>query len=293
MHVRRIFIFSLCGAFSAVYANTPPETPLVVESSTQLSQDDLKTLKKLAEKEKLAEYSGSLGTAPLNKTVSSTGATLEETPAGPQAFIFWTQTLSNGFYYEGRLYGKYNMRTQNPAFPDVPPSAENNPDGFKGVIKLGYNFHVTDIYDITPYLRLEAGKDMSLVYADTNGDYIHSTNYAILPGFKQTFKMTPLLTPYIDIYGGVSQVSLTGVMTQGTAANQIQDAEVQQLQLTTEFGFAFKISEHQAIIPYMQFIYNANNPDSTAAASYANGGFNISSLTSSQQVYAIKYAYSW
>lgn len=263
------------------------------ESSTALTPEEIKKLKKLAEKEKLDEYSGVLGTAPKDKTVSATGAALEETPSGPQVFVFWTQTLKSGLYYEARLYGKYNMQTQNPAFPTVPASAENNPDGYKGVFKLGYNFHVTDDYDITPYLRLEAGKNMSLVYADTTGNYINSTNYAILPGFKQTFKVAPKIIPYIDIYGGISQVSLTGELTQGSASNQTIYGAVQQVQLTTELGFAYKITEHQAIIPYTQFVYTANNPDATAAASYNNGGFNISQLTSSQQVYAIKYSYAF
>lgn len=265
----------------------------VTESIPVLTVADIKALKHLAEKEKLEDYSGVLGTAPKDKTVSATGAALEETPSGPQMFLFWTQTLANGFYYEARLYGKYNMRSQNPAFPDVPPSAENNPPGYKEVLKLGYNFHVTPTYDITPYLRLEQGNNVTVVYADTNGNYIHSTDYAILPGFKQTFKLTPNLTPYIDIYGGLVQSSLNGVMTEGNSANQEITAGVAQYQLTTELGFAFKISEHQAIIPYTQFVYTANNPDSTAAMSYSQGGFNLSQLSSSQQVYAIKYAYSF
>ena len=293
--IKQILSAAIFAIISNSYADGLNQTNISspTESNVSLSESDIKMLKKIAEKEKLAAYSGDVGTAPVDKTVSATGAALEETPAGPQLFLFWTQTLANGFYYEGRIYGKYNMRTQNPAFPDVPASAENNPQGYKGVVKLGYNFHITSNYDITPYLRLEAGHDMSLVYADTNGDYIHSNNYAILPGFKQTFKVTPIFAPYIDIYGGVSQVSLTGNMTQGAAANQVQTASVQQLQLTTEMGTSIKISEHQAIIPYIQFVYTGNDPDSTAAASYNNGGFNISSLTSSQQVYAIKYSYSW
>ena len=264
-----------------------------IESVPALTADDIRALKHLAEKEKLDGYSGVLGTAPKDKTVSATGAALEETPSGPQMFLFWTQTLANGFYYEARLYGKYNMRSQNPAFPDVPPSAENNPQGYKEVLKLGYNFHVTPTYDITPYLRLEQGNNVTVVYADTNGNYINSTDYAILPGFKQTFKLTPNLTPYIDIYGGLVQSSLNGVMTEGTSANQQINADVTQYQLTTELGAAFKITEHQAIIPYIQFVYTANNPDPTASKSYSQGGFNLSQLSSSQQVYAIKYSYSF
>lgn len=263
------------------------------ESMPTLTYDEVRALKKLAEQNKLDQYSGVLGTAPKSRTVSSTGAALEETPSGPQVFAFWTQTLANGFYYEARLYGKYNMRAQNPAFPDVPPSAENNPQGYKEVLKLGYNFHVSADYDITPYLRLEQGNNVTVVYQDTNGNYIHSTDYAILPGFKQTFKLLPSLTPYIDIYGGLVQSSLNGQMTEGSAANQNINADVTQYQLTTELGFAFKVSEHQAIIPYTQFVYTANNPDATASKSYSNGGFNLSQLSASQQVYAIKYAYSF
>lgn len=274
-------------------SSTQKYTLGVSESSVTLTIEEIHSLKKLAEQQKLEEYSGSVGTGANGKLLTAAGAAVEETQSGPQAFIFWTQTLANGFYYEGRLYAKYNMRTQNPAFPDVPPSAEDNPPGEKAVIKIGYNFNVTSMYDITPYLRLEVGHDMSLVYADTTGNYIHSNNYAILPGFKQTFRVTPILSPYIDIYGGISQVALTGNMTQGANANLQQSASVLQQQLTTELGTAIKVSEHQAIIPYIQFIYTSNNPDSTASSSYNNGGFNISSLTSSQQVYAIKYSYSW
>ena len=127
-----------------------------------------------AEMLKLSEYTGVLGTAPRGDTISAAGVALEEGPTGPDAYVFFSQTLSNGFYYEGRIYGKYNMLTQNPVFPEVPASFETNPLGYKGVVKVGYNFHVSKLLDITPYLRLEAGRDFSLVYADTNGNYIHS-----------------------------------------------------------------------------------------------------------------------
>lgn len=293
MRKKICFILSI-GCTSIFADNLPKIESKNNESGAELTQSEIKYLKKVAEEQKLDVYSGVIGTAPKDKTISSTGAALEETPSGPQMFVFWTQTLANGLYYEARLYGKYNMRSQNPAFPDVAPSDEDNPNGYKGVVKVGYNFHVTNIYDITPYLRVEAGNNMSLVYADTLGDYIHSVNYAILPGFKQTFKLTPLLTPYIDIYGGVSEIYLNGQMNDnGVSSSPVSTATVRQLALTTELGAAYKITEHQAIIPYIQFIYNLNQPDATAAASYANGGFNVSQLASSQQVFAVKYSYAW
>jgi len=290
------FIVSYISGFADSTISQVLPTPSITTSESEpitLTKEELRALKKLAEKNKLESYTGVIGSAPENKTVSSTGAALEETPSGPQVFAFWTQTLANGFYYEGRLYAKYNMQSQNPAFPDVPASSENNPAGYKAVVKLGYDFHITDDYEIIPYLRLEAGKNMSLVYADTQGNYIDSTNYAILPGFKQTFKITDKFTPYIDIYGGLSQVSLTGNLTEGPTPYQTMNGTVQQYQLTTELGFAYKITDHQAIIPYMQFIYNSNNPDTISSEPYSKGGFNISQLSSSQQVYALKYSYSW
>ncbi len=300
--MRKLTFILTCGSIINCAYATESNTSLSTESGQIVNQtesnititaEELKILKKLAEQAKLNNYSGVPGTAPKDKTVSATGAALEETQSGPQIYAFFTQTLANGFYYEGRLYAKYNMLTQNPAFPNIQPSEENNPPGYKGVVKLGYNFHVTDDYDITPYLRLEAGNNMSIVYADNNGNYVNSTNYALLPGFKQTFKLSPKLNPYIDIYGGLVQVNLTGNLTQGPNPNQQFTGSVLQYQLTTEFGLAYKFTEHQAIIPYTQFVYTANNPNSSAAAPYNQGGFNVSQLTTSQQVYAIKYSYSW
>lgn len=279
--------FAVAGAESSTTAITPES------AMPQLTASEIIALKKVAEQQKLDQYSGVIGTAPLNKTISATGASLEETQTGPQLFLFWTQTLANGLYYEGRLYGKYNMRTQNPAFPTVPASDENNPPGYKAVFKIGYNFHVTDTYYMTPYLRLEAGKNMTLVYQDVDGDYTHSTSTAILPGFKQTFKLTNLLVPYIDIYGGYTKVNLNGELSQGASAMQFRTAEVNQISLTNELGAAYRITDSQSITPYLQFIYTANNPNALAAQSYANGGFNVSELTSNSQVYAIKYSYAW
>ena len=263
------------------------------ESPIFLSADEVQILKNLVEKQKMESSLGTTGSSPANKTISATGDSIEETQTGPQTFIFWTQTLANGLYYEAQFYAKYNMRTQNPAFPNVPASAVNNPPGFKGVLLLGYNFHVLPDYDITPYLRLERGSNITIVYEDSNGDYINSTDNAVLIGFKQAFKLLHNVTPYINIWGGLVHSKLNGVMNQSVNTNNIITAQVNQWQLITEFGFAYKITEHQSIIPGMRNIYTTNSPDNTAALPYNQGGFNISQLSSSQQVYIIKYLYSF
>jgi len=116
---------------------------------------------------------------------------------------------------------------------------------------------------------------------------------AILPGFRQTFKLTHDFVPYIDIYGGYQQVSLTGNFTQGANPNQAVNGVVNQLTMTTEFGCAYNVSEHLAIIPYFQYIYIGNNPDTVAAAPYSQGGMNISQLTGNENIIGIKLSYAW
>ena len=265
-----------------------------IESSNYLTAKEISTLKAiLAERGKLESNTGVLGSAPKQQTISTAGVSLEETQTGPQVWVFWTQTLANGLYYEGQLYAKYNMRTQNPAFPDVPVSSENNPWGSKEVFKLGYDFHVLDDYEIISYLRLEHGNNITITYQDNNGNYIHSYDVAILPGFKQVFKLLPKLTPYIDIWGGIIYNTLTGMMTEGSSGDNVVVARVNQYQLNTEFGFAYKITSNQSIIPSVRLVYTSNDPDPIAAKPYNQGGFNISGLSSSQQVYTVKYAYSF
>ena len=252
-----------------------------------------KAQERTAEQEKLVEYTGIPGTAPRGDTITAAGTAVEEVPSGPDMFIFFTQTLANGFYYEGRLYGKYNMLTQDPVNPSIPPSSENNPMGYKGVVKLGYNFHANKILDITPYLRLEAGHDYGSVYSDTTGNYIHSNLLAFLPGVKQTFNLTHDFSPYIDIYGGYQLVNLNGNCQEATNPGQVYNGSINQLAITTELGFAYIVTEHLAVIPYTQFAYIGNNPNSVAAAPYARGGFNISQLTGYQPMAAIKLSYAW
>lgn len=275
------------------------ESALKIDTSNKIKNESsintyfAKAAERSAEQEKLAEYTGIPGTAPRGDTITAAGTAVEEVPSGPDMFVFFTQTLANGFYYEGRLYGKYNMLTEDPVNPSIPPSSENNPMGYKGVVKLGYNFHANKILDLTPYLRLEAGHDYGSVYSDTTGDHIHSNLLAILPGIKQTFNLTHDFSPYIDVYGGYQLVSLSGNCQEATTPGQIYSGSINQLAITTELGFAYVVTEHLAVIPYTQFAYIANNPNPVAAAPYAKGGFNISQLTGYQPMAAIKLSYAW
>jgi hypothetical protein len=237
-------------------------------------------------------YSGVVGTGIKHNTVSAAGGAVEFSPSGSTFYAFFTQTLSNGIYYEGRLYTKDNYNAQNPIFASVPVSNENNPWGYGAVVKVGYDFHPNELIDIIPYLRLNAYNNMSVVYQDTNGDYINSTTFAILPGVKVAYKVTPQFNPYVELFGGWQQVNLSGGFPQSSTPGSAT-ATTTQYALTYEVGFSSKLTSNLALIPYFQYITTQNNPDSTAAAPYNQNGFNISSLTSTQQVFGLKMAASW
>lgn len=259
--------------------NLPSESDTATQSTSELKDFE--------------QYTGVVGTGIKKLTITSTGASIEQTPSGTQSYLFFTQTLANSFYYEGRLYGKYNYTAQNPVFPTIPTSNENVPAGYGVSGKFGYNFHVTNTLEMTPYLRINAYRNMSVAYADSNGNYINSYTLALLPGMKLTFKLLPTFTPYIDVYGGYQQVYLDGNFTQGSKSNQTITSTIYQWSVTDEFGFAYKVNDNITLLPYIQYITTQNSPDAVAALPYNQGGFNISELTSTQQVFGLKLSVSW
>ena len=142
-----------------------------------------------AESEVLSNYDGVVGTAPANKTISAAGFAVQDNQNSAQTYIFFTQTLANQIYYEVRLWGAYNYMTQNPLFPSVNVSNINNPPGYGFSGFIGYNFHVSELLDLTPYFRSNYLNNMNLVYADTNGNYINSVAISGYLGAKFSFKL--------------------------------------------------------------------------------------------------------
>ncbi len=297
----KIFVLILSFAYiNTVFAAkpTPSATPSALTPTSNsapvhFSEADLLILKNLVEKEKLAEYTGNEGSAPKGVKISTINVTAEEARSGPEAYVFWSQTLANGIYYQFRLTGKYALHTEPPPFEKIPFSSENTPNGYKGMVKVGYDVHLTSNMQLIPFLRLELAKNMTLVYQDREGDYRHSTNYALLSGCKLVIVAASVFSPYVELYGGIIPVSLTGNLIEGPTPNKKIKGFVQQYAVVNEFGFAYKIAEHQALIPFIQFIYRENKPNPIAATPYSKGGFNIYQLTISEQVFGIKYSYFW
>ncbi len=237
-------------------------------------------------------YSGNIGTGIKHETISAAGGAVEFAPSAANIYVFFTQTLSNDIYYEARLYTRDNYNAQSQMFPTVPVSNENNPWGYGAAVKIGYDFQPTELIDIIPYLRLNAYNNMSAVYEDSNGDYIHSTTYSIFPGVKLAYKVTKEFNPYVDLNGGWQQVNLNGNFSQSTTPGSSAGTVTQNL-LAYEIGFSSKLSRNISLIPYIQYITTTSNPNGTASAPYSENGFNISPLTSTQQVYGLKLAVAW
>ncbi len=251
------------------------------------------TNQKLSESQILANYSGVIGTTPSGHTVSAAGVALEQWPNATQSYLFFTQNLANDIYYEVRAYGRYNDKSMNPVFSSVPVSNINNPVGYGFTGILGYNFHPSEFMDITPYVRLNYLDNMNVVYEDTNGNFINSKGWTAMLGTKFAFKVVKGFTPFFNYYGGYQQVNLTGNLTEGTRPNQVLTGQVEQFISIFELGAALKASNSISIIPYFDYVTSANNPNASAAAPYAQGGFNISSLTSTFQLVGVKLSMSW
>jgi hypothetical protein len=133
-----------------------------------------------------------------------------------------------------------------------------------------------------------------VVYSDLNGHSINSTAYAILPGIKIAYKVTPQFNPYVDLFGGWQQVNLSGELSTQTNSSLVStNGSLNQKVISYEIGFSSKLTNSISLIPYMQYITTVNNPDSSAAASYTDNGFNINGLTNTQQVFGLKFSYAW
>jgi len=266
----------------------------VPSAAPNLNQSLAPTSEVRNESEVLSEYSGVVGTAPKNVTISNAGGAFEFLPNGTNIYGFFSQTLSNDIYYEVRLYGRYNYITANPNIPGIPPSNQIPPPGYGVSGMLGYNFHPNDLVDITPYLRINVQQDMGPVYSDTNGNHIDSTTYAILPGGRLIFKATPVFSPYVNIWGGYQTNSLTGSYPNSvTMSNVPVSGSLNQIAITYEIGLGTRLSEHITLIPYWQYITTFNNPDAAASAAINQGGPNQSNATGIAQVFALKLNVAW
>ena len=245
-----------------------------------------------AESALLHSYDGAIGTAPKGKTISAAGAAVEDTLNGAQAYGFFTQTLANDVYYEIRAYGRYNYMATNPIFPSISASTANNPLGYGFSGFLGYNFHPTELLDITPYVRFNYLRDMIVVFENTDGDYIHSSTLTEMLGAKFTFKVSKGFTPYLNFSAGLQQNDLNGKFNQWSVAGA-QNASVLQYLSIAELGLNFKVSQSISLIPYWQYITVSNNPNDVAQASVQKNGFGISNLTGTQQALGFKFSQAW
>lgn len=244
------------------------------------------------ESQVLSEYIGIAGTGVANQTVSVAGGAFELTPGGVNLYGYFTQTLSNRIYYEARLYSRYNYTVQSPIFPNIPPFSENNSVGYGFQFNIGYDFRPTRTMNIVPYLRLFNFYNANLPYANNLGNSINTVTYAITPGVKVAYAVTPDFNPYINIYVGWAEDNLNGNFTQSTTPGS-STGVVDSIVANYEIGFSSRISNSLTLVPYIQLITLSNYPNNTAAAPYAQNGFNVTQLTTTQQIFGLRLSYAW
>lgn len=266
-----------------------------LSSTSAFADEQLRqTTPKESESQILASYSGVIGTAPKNTTVSSAGGAFELSPNNLSLYEFFSQTLSNDIYYELRLTQRDNYVTSNPNIPGIPASNVMPPMGYGFTGIFGYNFHPTDATNITPFIRLQVQKNTGPVYQDTDGDYLNSVTYVAQLGAKFSFKATPVFAPYITLRGGYQYNQLNGAYP----ASKTQNAEpisgvLNQIVFIYEIGLATKITPSFAVTPYTQFSTTSNYPDPTAQLAIDQGGLNQTNLTGTSQAYGLKVSYNW
>ncbi len=290
-------IFGVLILFSAnIYADEMQNTiisesqAIVLPLNSSVSMNQL--MKKNVESQKLTAYSGVIGTAPKHFTVSSVGGAFEIAPNNISTYEFFSQTLANDFYYELRLIQRITFDTPNPAIPGLNASDVNNPLGYGVTGIFGYNFHPTDTANITPFIRLQAQKDWSPVYADKKDDHINSVSYVAQLGAKFSFKATPVFAPYITLRGGLTYSEIDGSFPSVKGA-QDNDGILNQYVFVYEIGMATKITKSFAVIPYTQSTSTFNYPDEQLNTSIAKGGLGLSNTVGSVQLYGLKLSYNW
>lgn len=247
------------------------------------------------EQAKLKKYSGVVGTAPKQDTITTAGGAFQASPNATNFYVFFSQTLANDVYYEMRLLTRYNYASSNPNIPGIPPSDLNPPMGYGVNGFIGYNFHPADKVNLTPYLRVNWGKNIGgPVLDDSNGDYINSTTYAILPGAKLSFRASPVLTPYVNIWAGFQSNALVGAYPNSkTQTNTPITGTLNQLPITYQVGLGMKLTNTVTLLPYWQYVVTFNYPNTPASLAIDQGGLNQSSLTGSSYAYGLKLSIAW
>ncbi|MBX9598760.1 MAG: autotransporter outer membrane beta-barrel domain-containing protein [Burkholderiales bacterium] len=250
----------------------------------------------LSESIKLDDYSGVVGTSSTSRqTISAAGTGFTASPNGTTFYVFFSQTLANDLYYEARLSGRYNYASSNPNIPGIPASQLTPPMGYGTNWFLGYNFHPTEKVNLTPYLRLNVSHNISgAVFDDSNGDYVNSTSYATLIGAKLSFRASEVLSPYINIWGGLQRNYLVGAYPNSqTQSNTPVSGILNQIPITYQIGFGMKLTNAVTLLPYWQYTVTINNPDTNAALAIDQGGLNQSSLTGTSYAYGLKLSIAW
>lgn len=221
--------------------------------------------------------------------VNHVGFAFEERPFNLNVYAFFNQLIHNQFFYELRAYYFHDFISTNPPLqnPPIPVSQERNQDGCGALVILGHVLHLGSKVEIMPFTRWQLYYNAFFTYRDHLGNRIDSLSLTGYLGLKFTGQVNDALSIYAQYFGGYEWGTLFGHGIFAHVPGHKPHANA--LVSTIELGSPYRFCKSWVVTPILQFNIVGNNPNSTAILP----PFNISKLTTSYILFAIRTAYKF
>lgn len=200
-------------------------------------------------------------------------------------YIYFNQLLENNIFYEVRAYMVYPYQTTNPGFPQIPSSNEPNPLGYGALGILGYVIFLNSNVTLMPFLRLAYFDNFYLVYSNSDGSSIDTSQYMGQIGARLSLKVNNAFAVYASYYAGYQIVYLSGSGTYATS----DDPQVAGLASTMEIGMPYKMTKSWSVIPSFMYNVTVNNPNHAASTAPYNG----ITITPTNVAFALRLSYDF
>lgn len=135
---------------------------------------------------------------------------------------------------------------------------------------------------------------MGILYNNNDSDYLNANTYALFAGNRVLFRLNPIFSVSVDVWGGYQTNNLvddylnsaapTKHINAATLNQQTITGTLDQLSMTYSLGVQARLSEHMLLVPYMGYTTTASYPD---AVTKANQGsiVSLSNSTNTSQYY--------
>lgn len=218
-------------------------------------------------------------------SIRQIGATYEDRINMSDFYLYFNQLLENNVFYEIRLYMAYLYQTTNPGFPQVPASNQPNPPGYGSVGILGYVIFLNSNVSLMPFVRLGYYDNFYMVYSNSDGSYINSSQYVGQGGARLSLKVNNAFAIYTSYYAGYQIIYLSGG---GKYANS-DNPQIAGLASCMEIGTPYRMTKSLSVTPSVFYNINANNPNYAASTL----PYNAITTTLNSTTFAIRLSYDF